>query len=122
MNPHAVAARAPVRADLTSFSSGHGVVPKGKWLAVATARVEGETDGLSALAVAKRELAAVLPLLKPARKMLAEVVPHMEGNAPPERLLVLDSNDETSYLDSVENEITEVFERITGEPPALVRR
>ena len=107
---------------LTSFSSGHGVVPKGKWLAVATARVEGETDGLSALAVAKRELASVLPLLKPARKMLAEVVPHLEADGAPERLLVLDSNDETSYLDSVEGEVTEVFERITGEPPTLVRR
>ena len=35
--------------------------------------MEGETDGLSAMAIAKRELAAALPLLKPAAKMFAEL-------------------------------------------------
>jgi hypothetical protein len=31
------------------------------------------------------------------------------------------SCDETSYFDSVEAEVEEVFERITGEPPAAAR-
>ncbi len=48
-----------------SAGSVHGVAPRGKWAVVASARVEGPTDGLTALEVARRELACVLPLLKP---------------------------------------------------------
>ena len=35
----------------------------------------------------------------------------------PERLLVLSSDDEATYLDAAEAEVADVFERITGEPP-----
>ena len=49
---------------MSSYGPSHGVAPKGKWVVVASARVEGDVDGMDAMAVAKRELAAVLPLLK----------------------------------------------------------
>ena len=39
----------------------------------------------------------------------------------PERLLVLSSSDETTDFDSVEEEVAELFERITGEPPVNIR-
>jgi len=108
---------------LSSYSSTHGVAPKGKWVVVASTRIEGETEGLTPLAIAKRELAATLPLLKPTRKLLAEVTPYAEPlpEETPERLLVMSSSDETSYFDSVEAEVAEAFERITGEPPAASR-
>jgi len=102
---------------VASYSSQHGVTPKGKWLVVASARVEGSTEGLDALTVAKRELAAVLPLLTPSRMLLAEVVPYRVADAAAslERLLVMSSDDETSYFDSVEAELEGCFQRITGE-------
>ena len=107
---------------VSSYSTLHGVAPKGKWVVVASTRVEGATDGLEALAIAKRELASVLPLLKPTRKLLAEVVPYHEPRDDvPERLLVLSSSDETTDFDSVEEEVAELFERITGEPPVNIR-
>ena len=104
---------------LVSLGPTHGVAPKGKWVVVASARVEGDADG-DALAIAKRELAEVLPLLKPTRRLLAEVTPYYEpsteGEAPPpEGLHVLTSTDETSYFDSVEEDIEAVFKAITGE-------
>jgi len=75
---------------VSSCSHTHGVAPKGKWVVVASARVEGSTKGLNALAIAKRELGAVLPLLRPSRKLLAEVVPYYEPQENgPERLFVL---------------------------------
>ena len=68
------------------------------------------------------ELASVLPLLKPTRKLLAEVVPYHEPRDDvPERLVVLSSSDETTDFDSVEEEVAELFERITGEPPVNIR-
>ena len=44
-----------------------------------SARVEGSTEGVDAMAVAKRELSAVMPLLKPSRRMFAEVVSQLEA-------------------------------------------
>ncbi|KAL1514802.1 hypothetical protein AB1Y20_003888 [Prymnesium parvum] len=106
--------------DIFLFAGGPtlGVAPKGKWLVVASTRLEGECDG-EALALAKRELAAVLPLLKPAKKLLAEVVPcyaPKEDEQPPEGLHLCASCDETTHFDSVEEDVLRVYEAITGEP------
>ena len=164
---------------MSSYSHTHGVAPKGKWVVTASTRIDGSADGADALVIAKRELAAVLPLLKPSRKLLAEVVPYNEPlERVPDRLLVLSARlparlpvasprsrldlthparapksssvpargqismwrdserpsssgaevgllvrvpgscDETSYFDSVQDDVTSVFERITGEPLA----
>lgn len=46
---------------LGSAGPALGLAPKGKWLVMVSTRLEGEIDG-EALAVAKRELAAVRPL------------------------------------------------------------
>lgn len=117
--------------DVFLFAGGPtlGLAPKGKWLVVASTRVEGDPDG-EAIAVAKRELAAVLPLLKPAKKLLAEVVPYYEpaaaaaaeeegeeGGTPlPANLHVCSSCDESTHLDSVEAEVLRLYEAIAGEP------
>lgn len=108
---------------VASYSSQHGVTPKNKWVVVASARVEGDTEGMDALAIAKRELASVLPLLKPTRKLLAEVTPYYEPNeeSAEEQLLVMSSDDESTYFDSVEAELESSFERITGERLASLR-
>ena len=108
---------------LSSYSSTHGVAPKGKWMVVATTRVEGPTEGLDSLAIAKREMATILPILKPTRKMLAEVVPFKapKEGAQAERLLVLNSADETSYFDSVEKDVGAAFQAVTGETLASLR-
>lgn len=102
---------------VASYSSMHGVAPKNKWVVVASARVEASSEGQDALAVAKRELASVLPLLKPSRKLLAEVTPYYEADeeAAQEQLLVMSSDDESTYFDTTEAELEEAFERITGE-------
>ena len=109
---------------MMSVGPTHGVAPKGKWVVVASAIVEGDTEGLDAIAVAKRELSAVLPLLKPTRKMFAEVTPYLEPKADEQvdNLHVLSSCDESSYLDSVEQEVEAVFQQITGETIASMRR
>jgi len=110
--------------SLVSFGPTHGAAPKGKWVVVASARVEGSTDGLDALGIAKRELAAVLPLLKPTRRMFAEVVPYLEPqpDAGLDNLHIMRSCDETSHLDSVQKDVEDIFERITGETLASLRR
>jgi len=111
--------------NLVAFGPTHGAAPKGKWVVVASARVEGSMDdGLDALAVAKRELAAVLPILKPSRRMFAEVVPYLEPqpDAQLDNLHVLRSCDESSHFDTVERDVEAVFERITGEKVASLRR
>jgi Rab GDP dissociation inhibitor len=109
---------------LVSLGSLHGVAPKGKWVVVASARVEGSTDGLDALGVAKRELAAVMPLLKPTRKLFAEVTPYYEPDedAQLDNMVVMSSCDESSYFDSVEADVAQAFERVTGETISSVRR
>jgi len=107
---------------LMAVGPTHGVAPKGRWLVVASAKVEGPSEGVDALAVAKRELAAVLPLLKPSRKLFAEVSPiYAPADETPDGLQVLSSCDETSYFDSVEADIEVAFERITGERITSIR-
>jgi len=102
---------------LSAYGALHRVAPKGKWVVVVSARVEGSTEGLDALEVAKRELAAALPLLKPTRKLFAEVVPYYEPSADalPAGMHVLASSDETSYFDSIEADLDAVFQQVTGE-------
>jgi len=67
--------------------------------------VEGETEGLSAMAIAKRELAAALPLLKPAAKMFAELSDVCEQS----------ESGEESRLFVPAADVEQLFERITGE-------
>jgi len=102
---------------LFTASSPLGVTPKDKWMVVASTRVEGELDA-DALAVAKRELVAVLPVLKPAKKLFAELLPYYEPTAESgtPNLHVCASCDATSHFDSVEAEVLGLYEQITGEP------
>jgi len=104
--------------DIFLFSGGPtlGLAPKGKWLVVASTRVEGEV-GEEALAVAKRELSAVLPLLKPAKKLFAEVSPYYEPaeGRGVEGLHVCSSCDEATHFDSVEADVVRLYESIMGE-------
>jgi len=105
--------------DVYMFAAGPllSVAPKGKWLVVASTRVEGSVDDATALAVAKRELSVVLPLLKPAKKLFAEIRPQYElregGEAP--GLHICTSCDAASHFDSVEADVTRIYEELTGE-------
>jgi len=109
---------------MVSFGHSHGVAPKGKWVVVVSARVEGNIDDIAPLALAKRELAAILPLLKPARKMFAEVTPYYEPDASLEQdgVHVFSSCDESSYFDAVEEDVERVLECITGESAVVSLR
>ena len=79
--------------------------------------MEGETDGLSAMAIAKRELAAALPLLKPAAKMFAELSDVCEPSEGGEEsgLFVPATCDASSNMGSAAADVEQLFERITGE-------
>jgi len=102
------------------FSSGHShsVAPSGKWIVTVSTRIEGPVEGLSDLAVAKRELAAALPLLRPARKLLAQISSlHVaRAGATVDGLHVIPSNDETLAFSEVATEAEAIFESIVGEP------
>jgi len=104
------------RHDIYVFSSGpvHKLAPNGKWLVSLSTRVEGTIDGLKPMEVAKREMAAALPLLRPVRKMLASVEPVLEpGDEPlPSGLHVLSSCDESTFFETLAAEVLEVAERI----------
>jgi len=110
--------------DIFLFAGGPtlGLAPKNKWLVVASTRIEGEVTGdETALALAKRELAPVLQMLKPAKKLLAEVVPYyepMEG-AESESLRLCGSCDEATHFDSVEADVLRLYEAIVGDPLEL---
>lgn len=103
------------------FSSGsvHSVSPSGKYVAVLAARIEGDTNGLSALQVAKRELAAALPLLKPAKKLIASISPvcgpALDASSTPPRLHVLHSCDESHAFTGVAAEAARVLELLAAE-------
>ena len=81
------------------------------------ATVEGSTEGLSAMAVAKRELAATLPLLKPAAKMLAELsdVCALSEGGEAKGLFVPSTCDASSHFGSTAADVEQLFKRITGE-------
>ena len=59
----------------------------------------------------------LLPLLKPSKKLFAEVSPYhsAQSDANHPNVHVLGDLDETSYFDSVEEDLATAFERITGE-------
>jgi len=93
------------------------VGPAGKYIVVLSTRIEGETEDLSALAVAKRELSAALPLLKPAKKLLAEIsrVCEPAPDQAAEGLHVLSSCDETILFAGVAAEAQRVLHRIAAD-------
>jgi len=103
--------------DIYVLSSGsaHQIAPTGKWLVTVSTRIEGPTEGLRALDIAKREFAAVIPLLRPARKMLAQVVPCYEpevSDAAIRGLHVVGSSDETTLFDNVAGDAADLVSRI----------
>lgn len=57
-------------------------------------------------------------MLKPAKKLLAEIVPYYSPitEEAPSGLHVCSSCDESSYFDSVEEEVLRLYEAITGGP------
>jgi len=102
---------------MVAGSSGLKLAPEGRWVVCVSGRVEGATDGLSALQVAKRELASVLPLLKPASKLFAELSDVCEAadDGEASRLFVPSSCDETSHMASTAADVDAILQRITGE-------
>lgn len=67
--------------------------------------------------VAKREFEAAIPLLRPTRKIFAELSPVLAAREEcAEGLHVLSSLDETSTFDSVVEDVQAAYEKATGEP------
>ena len=76
------------------------------------------TRGRRAWQVARRELTSIFPLLKPAKKVAAEVVPCYapRDDAQADGLFVLGSDDESSLFGPVADAVGAVAARISGEP------
>ena len=107
------------KSDAYFFAGSHPLrlAPSDRWVVVVSATVEGSTEGLSAMAVAKRELAAALPLLKPAAKMLAELsdVCALSEGGEAKGLFVPSTCDASSHFGSTAADVEQLFKRITGE-------
>lgn len=102
---------------LVCSGPAHRIAPGDKWLVVLSTRVEGPTEGLTPLQVAKREFEAAIPLLRPTRKIFAELSPVLAAREEcAEGLHVLSSLDETSTFDSVVEDVQAAYEKATGEP------
>ncbi len=76
------------------------------------------TRGRRTWQVARRELTSIFPLLKPAKKVAAEVVPCYapRDDAQADGLFVLGSDDESSLFGPVADAVGAVAARISGEP------
>jgi len=106
---------------LFCINSEHKVAAPGTWIAFASTRVEGPSEGLSAEEVAKRELAACLGFLEPAIETFYDMYdmeePITDGVA--EQVFVSKSYDETSHFETAITDVLDIYKRITGEYPDL---
>ena len=110
--------------DLYLFccSASHKVAPEGKYLAFVSTNVENpNTEGMSAEAIAVRELAAGLQLLTPVVRVFYDVydmlVPAADGTA--DKVFISESFDPTSHFETAIADVTAMYERITGTPLVL---
>lgn len=109
--------------DLYLFccSDGHKVAPEGKYVCFVSSNVEGPTDGMSAEAVAQRELAAGLSMLKGVVKIFYEMhdmhVPKSDGKE--DKVFITESFDPTTHFETAITDVLAVYERIMGEKLVL---
>jgi len=101
---------------LFAISADHKVTPSGHWLAIASTRVEGELDGLSAQQIAERELAAALPFIAPATEMFYDIYDMEEpvSDGTDNQVFISKSYDPTSHFETAVKDVLEMYQRITG--------
>jgi len=109
--------------DLYLFccSAGHKVAPDGKYIVFVSSTVEGPTDGMSAEAVAQRELAAGLAMLKGVVRIFYDTYDMFapKSNGMQDKVFITESFDPTTHFETAITDVLAVYERITGEKLTL---
>jgi len=97
-------------------SSSLKVAPEGKYLVFVSTNVEGPTDGMSAEAVAQRELTAGLSMLKGVVRVFYDMYDMMVPNSTGEKdgIFLTQSFDPTTHFETAITDVLNVYERITG--------
>jgi len=102
-------------------SASHKVAPDGKWIVFVSTNVEGPTDGMSAEAVAARELSAGLTLLRGVVRIFYDMydmmVPNTDGTT--DHLYLTESFDPTTHFETAITDVLNVYKRITGQALVL---
>lgn len=105
--------------DLYLFccSGGHKVAPEGKYIVFVSTTVEGDCTGMSVEAVAQRELAAGLTLLKSPIRIFYDMydlmVPKSDGTK--DNVFISESFDATTHFETAITDVLAIYERIVGE-------
>jgi len=109
--------------DLYLFccSNPHKVAPDGKFIVFVSTTVEGECEGMSAEAVAQRELAAGLQMLKNPIKIFYDMydllAPNEDGSK--NKVFVSESFDATTHFETAITDVLSMYERIMGQKLVL---
>jgi Rab GDP dissociation inhibitor len=101
-------------------SASHKVAPDGKYLVFCSTNVEGAVDGTTE-AIARRELAAGLSLLKGVVRIFYDqydmMVPKADGVET--KCFLTESFDPTTHFETAITDVLNVYKRITGEALVL---
>jgi Rab GDP dissociation inhibitor len=105
--------------DLYLFccSDGHKVAPEGKYIVFVSSTVEGPAEGMSAEAVAQRELAAGLSMLKGVVRIFYDMYDMFAptSNGIEEKVFITESFDPTTHFETAITDVLAVYERIMGQ-------
>jgi len=106
---------------LFACSGSHKVAPEGKYIVFVSSTVEGPADGMSAEAVAQRELAAGLSMLKGVVRIFYDMydMHAPKANGIDDRVFITESFDPTTHFETAITDVLAVYERITGEKLVL---
>jgi len=109
--------------DLYLFccSAPHKVAPEGKYLVFVSTNVEGPKDGMSAEAVANRELSGGLAKLTGVVRIFYDMydmyAPKDGGET--SKVFLTESFDPTSHFETAIKDVLDVYKRIMGKPLVL---
>jgi len=109
--------------DLYLFccNGAHKVAPAGKFVAFVSTTVEGDCTGMSVEAIAHRELAAGLALLKSPVRIFYDMYDLMEpkSDGATDNVFISKSFDATTHFETAITDVLEIYERIMGEKLVL---
>merc|ERR1711988_1414049 len=109
--------------DLYLFccSNPHKVAPDGKYIIFVSTTVEGSCEGMSAEAVARRELEAGLVKIQSPIRIFYDMydlqVPKADGCA--DKVFITESFDATTHFETAITDVLAIYERIVGEKLVL---
>jgi len=109
--------------DLYLFccSNPHKVAPMGKYVVFVSTTVEGDTEGMSTEALAQRELAAGLALLKSPIRIFYDMYDTMtpKSDGLKDKVFISQSFDATTHFETAITDVLEMYARIMGEKLVL---